>query len=292
MNRKNALLRLLRPHPVIIVLLCVVSLPLTIRALVIPSQPAALSIAAYALAFVSLVMVCLRIPDLVRAVQRFRRENRYYLHYTSDVQLRMSLSLWGSFAFNAAYALFQLGLGLWHHSAFFYAMAGYYLLLGGLRLMLARAVCGHAPDEDNPLQWRLCRRCGAWLLLMTLVLTVVMLYFIFRIRDFRHHEITVIAMAACTFTALALAIVNVVRYRKYNSPVYSAAKALSLVSACMSVVTLENAMFTAFGQDMAELSRQILLGVTGAVVALVVFTLSVMMIRQAHRALSAHENKH
>ena len=43
-------------------------------------------------------------------------------------------------------------------------------------------------------------------------------------------------MAAYTFTALTLAIVNAVRYRKYGSPAYSAAKAISLASATLGLL--------------------------------------------------------
>ena len=73
-------------------------------------------------------------------------------------------------------------------------------------------------------------------------------------------------MAAYTFASLTLAIVNAFRDKRYGSPAYSAAKAISLVSAIVSVLTLENAMLTAFGQDNSELFRQIMLGATGAAV--------------------------
>ena len=97
-------------------------------------------------------------------------------------------------------------------------MAGYYLLLAIMRLTLVRHTRHHAPGEDTALEWRKYRFCGALLMVMNLALAIFTLYFVFRISTFLHHEITTIAMAAYSFTALALAIVNAVRYRKYGSP--------------------------------------------------------------------------
>ena len=214
---------LLFPPPPVTGLLFPIAVVLMLWGMLTRGTADPLTIAFCALSFYGLVLVCLRIPDIIRRVQRFRRENRYYLLYSSDVQLRINLSLYFAVGFNAVYALFQLCLGLRHHSAWFYAMAGYYLLLALMRLSLVRHTHHHAAGEDSHTEWRKYRFCGWLLLVMNLTLAVFTLYFVFRIRVFRHHEITTIAMAAYTFTALTLAIVNAVRYRKYGSPAYSAA---------------------------------------------------------------------
>ena len=113
---------------------------------------------------------------------------------------------------------------------------------------------------------------------------------LFRIREFKHHEITTISMAAYTFASLTLAIINAFRYKKYGSPAYSAAKAISLVSAVVSVLTLENAMLTAFGQDNSELFRQIMLGATGAAVVCAVEGIAIYMICNAGKNLRVIHN--
>lgn len=285
MNWKKLGKAIFLPHPLVAGLL----FPVALIAMLLCTQrlgsEAPLTIAAYALSFYGLVLVCLRIPDMIRFVQRFRQENRYYLLYKNDVQLRVNLSLYGAFGFNAVYALFQLGLGLWHHSAWFYAMAGYYLLLAVMRLTLVRHTHRHTPGEDTALEWRKYRFCGWLLLAMNLALAIFTLYFVYRIRTFRHHEITTITMAAYTFAALTLAIVNAVRYKKYGSPAYSAAKAISLASATVSMLTLENAMLTTFGEESSELFRQIILGVSGIAVILVVQGIALHMILNANRRL-------
>ncbi|MBQ3168233.1 MAG: hypothetical protein IJB99_00580 [Clostridia bacterium] len=290
MDWKKITKRLLFPHPVFLWLFVPLALVLLIYSAIFYESTDVISIVSYVCSFCALVLVCLRIPDIVRFVRRFRQENKYAVRYASDVQLRINLSLYGAFLFNAVYAFFQLALGFKHHSAWFYSMAGYYFLLGLMRLMLVRYTRRHAPGQRLKTEWKKYRLCGAMLLLMTLVLTVFILYFIFRIRQFQHHEITTISMAAYTFSALTVAIVNAFLYKKYGSPVYSAAKAISLVSAVVSVLTLENAMLTAFGQDNSELFRQIMLGATGAAVICAVQGIAIYMIRNAGKNLKAIHN--
>lgn len=278
---------LLFPPPALAYLLFPAAAALMLWGMLSRGMEDPLTIAFCALSFYGLVLLCLRSPDIIRRVRRFRRENRYYLRYQNDVQLRINLSLYFAVGFNAAYALFQLCLGLRHRSAWFYAMAGYYLLLAVMRLTLMRHTRRHAAGEDTPLEWRKYRFCGWLLLVMNLALAVFTLYFVFRIRVFPHHEITVIAMAAYTFAALAVAVVNAVRYRQYGSPAYSAAKAISLVCAMVSMLTLENAMLTAFGQDSSEVFRQIILGASGVAVILEVQSIALYMIVNACRKLKA-----
>ena len=276
---------LLFPPPPVAWLLFPVAVALMLFGMLTRGWEDPLTIAFCALSFYGLVLVCLRIPDIIRFVQKVRRENKYYLLYKNDVQLRINLSLYTASFFNGAYALFHLCLGLWHHSAWFYAMAGYYLLLGLMRLALVRHTRRHAAGEDPRTEWKKYRFCGWLLLAMNLALAVFTLYFVFRIRVFLHHEITTIAMAAYTFSALTMAIVNVVRYRKYESPAYSAAKSISLVSAIVSMLVLENALLTAFGKADGEAFRQIMLGASGAAVILTVQGIALYMIVNASKKL-------
>lgn len=287
MNWKKLGKSLLFPHPVCLTLLTAIATVLLIYSFAALETTDPVSCAAYALSFYALLAVCVRIPDLISFIQRFRQENRYYLLYRSDVRLRMNITLYGSFSFNAVYAVFQLCLGLWHASVWFYAMAVYYFLLAAMRLMLANHARNYAPGERQQMEWRKYRLCGVLLLLMNVALAIIIIYFVWQIRVFRHHEITTLAMATYTFAALALAIVNAYRYKRYGSPAYSAAKAISLSSAAVSVLTIENAMLTAFGQESSALFRQIMLGATGTCVALFVIGMAVYMIVNAGRHLKA-----
>lgn len=285
MNWKKLGRRMLFPHPLFIIIFVPAAAALLAYSFLLLESQDPRSIAAYVCSFYALTLLCLRAPDLIRFFIRFRHENRYAARYASDLRLRMNISLAGSFAFSACYAIFQLGLGLWHRSVWFYAMAGYYFLLAVMRLLLARYTGRHTPGENQRAEWRKYLMCGVCLLLTTLALTVFIIYFVWKIRVFEHHEITTIAMAAYTFLSFGMAVRNAVRSRSYGSPAYSAAMAVSLAASLVSVLTLENAMLTAFGQESGEAFRRIMLGATGAGVILTVQCMAVYMIRRAGKAL-------
>jgi uncharacterized membrane protein YfcA len=103
--------------------------------------------------------------------------------------------------------------------------------------------------------------------------------------------IITIALAAFSFTAITVAIVNMVKYRKYNSPVWSASKALSFVAALVSMLTLEDAMLATFGQAEGEGFRQIMCGLTGVGVVAIVLAIAIYMIVTSTKQIKTFENK-
>ena len=131
------------------------------------------------------------------------------------------------------------------------------------------------------------RLCGWIFLAMNLTLSLMVFFMVYWNRTFEHHEITTIALAAYTFTAFTVAIINMVKYRKYNSPVYSASKAISLASACVSMLTLEATMLTTFNDGSINiLTRKIMLGCTGGVISIFIITMAVYMIVQSNKKLN------
>ena len=243
-------------------------------------------IGSYVLAFYTLTILCARMPELVRGLQNFKSENRYVQLWTGDVRLRTNVTLSGSALWNGAYGALQLGLGIYHKSAWFYALAAYYATLAVMRLFLVRHTLRHDPGQQMRQELTRYRACGWVFLLTNLALSGMMLYMISQNRRVRHNEITTIAMAAYTFTTLTLAIVNVIRYRKFNSPALSAAKAISLAAACVSMLTLEDTMLTTFsGETMTPEKIRLFLALSGGAVSIFIVAMAVYMIVQANRKL-------
>lgn len=121
---------------------------------------------------------------------------------------------------------------------------------------------------------------------MNIMLSLMVFFMVYWNRTFRHHEITTIALAAYTFTAFTVAIINIIKYRKYNSPVYTASKAISLTAAGVSILTLEATMLTTFGDgNMSNLTRKIMLGCTGGVVSVFIIIMAIFMIAQSGKKI-------
>ncbi len=246
------------------------------------------TVASYVLAAYTLTLWCCRIPQIISFFRKLKNENKYVRIWRGDVRLRVNIGLFGGFAWNAAYALFQLCLGLYHRSFWFSSLAVYYLLLGLMRLSLAGFTRSHKPGEDMAAELKKYRGCGVVLLFMNLALALIIFFLVYWNRTFHHHPITAIAMAAYTFGSFTLATVNVVRYRRLGSPAYSAAKAISLAAACVSMLTLEATMLTAFGDgSMGLTDRRIFLGATGAAVSAFIIGMAVYMIRRANQQLKS-----
>ena len=130
------------------------------------------------------------------------------------------------------------------------------------------------------------RACGWIFLLMNLALTLIVFFMLYWNRTFTHHMITAIAMAAYTFTALTVAIVNIVKYRKYNSPVFSATKAISFAAACVSMLTLTSTMLTTFKDEtMDTFAQKSMLAAVGFSVSGVVVLMAIYMIMHSTKRL-------
>lgn len=282
---------ILFPPTAIMLILIPIATVFLIYALVFMGQDSLPAIAAYVLSFYTLLVWCIRLPQLIALFRKFRAENRYARRWLEDRQLRMKVSLYGTLYFNTAYALLQLGLGFWHHTFWYYTLAGYYICLAIMRFFLARYTGSHQPGENQKEELLRYRNCGIVLLLMNLTLSVMVFFMIYWGRTFRHHQITTIALAAYTFTAFTLAIINLIKYRKLKSPVYAAAKVVSLASACVSMLTLEAAMLTAFGAEtMDTLTRNLFLGLTGFAVCAFIILMAVGMIYNGNNLLRRIKN--
>ena len=279
MNWKKLGKALLFPHIAIMILLVPIATVLLVGSMVFVGTDSVIAYISYVLAAYTLTVWCFKIPKLINFFKTFKNENKYARRWQDDTRLRVNVSLYGSFAWNALYGIFQLWLGFYHHTFWFYSLGAYYICLGVMRFFLVRYTSKYAPGERMQTELKKYRACGIVFLVMNLALALIIFFMVYWNRTFEHHMITAIAMAAYTFTAFTVAIVNVVKYRKYNSPVFSASKAISLAAALVSMLTLESTMLTAFSDEtMTDISRKLMLGVTGGVISLLIVAMAIYMI--------------
>lgn len=286
MNFKKIAKALLYPHMAIMIILVPISVVLLVYSMVCLGSESAVSIISYVLSAYTLTIWCLKIPDLIRFFKNFKNSNKYALIWQNDARLRINVSLYGSLVCNVAYALLQLGLGFIHSTFWFFSLAGYYLSLAVVRFFLVGYTTKHKPGTNIKRELVKFRFCGIVFLVMNLAISLMIFFMVYWNRTFIHHEITTIAMAAYTFTAFTASIVNIVKYRKHNSPVYTASKAINLAAACVSMLTLESTMLTTFDDgSMSLLERKILLASSGGAISVFIIIMAVYMIIQANKKL-------
>ena len=286
MNPKKIGKALLFPHIAIMILLVPIATVLLVGSMVFIGTESPIAIVSYVIAAYTLTVWCFKIPYLIKFFNTFKDENKYAKRWQDDARLRVNVSLYGSFAWNALYGLFQLWLGFYHHTFWFYSLGGYYICLAIMRFFLVRHTRKYAPGEKMQAELLKYRACGIVFLVMNLALALIVFFMVYWNRTFEHHMITAIAMAAYTFTAFTVAIVNVIRYKKYNSPVYSASKAISFAAACVSMLTLTSTLLTTFSDEtMGAMEQKMMLGSVGGAVSAVVVAMALYMIVSGTRKL-------
>ena len=124
-----------------------------------------------------------------------------------------------------------------------------------------------------------------WLLLVNLSLSGAVLMILYQNRGYDYPGVLIYVMALYTFYSTAHAVVELVKYRSFASPVMSAAKSVSLSAALVSMLNLETAMFAQFGGDMAQKDQNLMIILTGAGISVTVIALSVSLIVRATKEI-------
>lgn len=283
---------LLFPRLWVMLLLLPVAAALLVYSMVFVGTETVIAYVSYVLSAYTLTVWCVRIPELIQIIRSFKNENKYVRIWLVNTRLRVNVSLYGSLIWNTVYAVFQLWLGFYHSSFWFCSLAVYYISLALMRLSLVRYMRGNTPGENIRAELLRYRTCGIVFLITNLALTLMIFFMVYWNRTFNHHEITTIAMAAYTFTSFTMAIINMIKYRKYQSPVYSASKAISLAAACVSMLTLESTMLTTFGGETMDMtSRKVMLGVSGGAISAFIIAMAVYMIMQSTNRLKSIKEK-
>ena len=205
----------------------------------------------------------------------------------SNTEFRIKLFLFISLIFNFGYASFLFVVSRIYFSKWFFVMSIYYALLSAARIFIFFEI-----NPNNTLRKKILsmRACGCFLLLLNLVVSVMVFLLIYTVPPAKYHEIIVITLATYTFSALTLAIINIVKYLKKNDHVYSCAKVISLISASVSMLTLTNTMLATFGGDDTML-RRIILPIFSGVVAIFIIVCAILMIKKANNDLKVLKNE-
>lgn len=277
---------LLFPHIAIMITLIPVATVFLVFSMVYIGTATIPAYVSYVFAAYTLTIWCFKIPNIIRFFISVKSENKYVRRWLEDTHMRTNITMYGSLLWNVAYAVMQLGLGFIHSTFWFYSLAGYYLFLGLMRFYLVQHTTKYKPGEKMKMELIRYRTCGWVFLALNLTLTLIIFFMLYWNRTFEHHEITTITLAAYTFTTFTFAIINTVKYRKYNSPVLSAGKAVSLAAGAVSILTLESTMLTTFGDGTMNLmSRRIMLGCTGGAVSVFIIVMAIYMIAQSSKKL-------
>lgn len=201
--------------------------------------------------------------------------------YLSEKSFRAEISLYPSLVINLFYAGIKLFSGIRYQSVWFGTLSVYYILLAVMRFSLLHHVRKRERRQKNQIsELKICRLCGIILMILDWALTGMIILVVRKNSGFEYPGTLIYAMALYTFYAVITAIMNVIKFRKYNSPVISAAKVINLTAALVSMLSLETAMLTQFGDARDAAFRQRMTAATGTGVSIIVLGMAVYMIAQ------------
>lgn len=203
--------------------------------------------------------------------------------YLREDMFRAQTGLYQGFFINLLYAGIKMFSGIFYRSVWFITLAVYYILLAVMRASLLHYV---RKDGKNKIsEWKRYRLCGIILLFMNIALSGIVILVVRQNSGFEYPGMLIYVMAMYAFYAAITAVRNVVKFRRYGSPVMSAAKAINLTAALVSLLSLETAMLTQFGAANDPMFRQIMTASTGAGISVVVLGMAVFMIVRSTRQM-------
>lgn len=236
----------------------------------------------YVVAFYTLSVVTLFcsvvLPKRYNQIKQKVYDNPIGNRYMTDAVFRTHVSLYASLGVNLLYVAVNLVSFLLYRSYWFVVLSGYYVILAVMRFLLLRYVRGNKIGTNLIGELKRARLCAIILLTVNFALSGAVLMILYEDKGFQYHGILIYVMAAYTFYMTTHAIVDLVKYRKYKSPVMTISKVIALSAALVSMLSLETAMFSQFGQDMTSENQRLMIALTGAGVSITVVTMSVYMI--------------
>lgn len=135
---------------------------------------------------------------------------------------------------------------------------------------------------SEPKRYRLC---GGILLVLNLALSVMVILVVVWNQGFEYGEYLIYVMEIYSFYTMIPSAINVIKFRRYNSPVLSAAKVINLTAALVSMMSLETAMISQFDTANDPAFRRTMTGMTGFAVCAFVLVMAIYMIVRAGKQL-------
>ena len=235
--------------------------------------------AVYVLAFYSLSVVtvfCVMVlPKQYQHIKEKVLANPLINRYATDKVFRIKASLNLSLGINLLYVAINVLSWYLYQSWWFVCLAVYYGIMSLMRFLLVRYVRLNDIGTNRYGELKRSLACSYIMLLLNLFLSGAVLMVVYQNRGYEYHGIMIYVMAMYTFYMATYAIINLVKYRSFESPVMSTARAISLAAALVSMLNLETAMFAEFGADMVKTDQRLMIILTGAGISITVIAMAV-----------------
>lgn len=279
----TVLKKVFTPHTIILIFLVVLSAVMIPLSFIKIFRGTVFAYVSWLVSAYTLTAVCFRIPDIVMTIYNKVMGIKPVYRYFNDLHFKVFISLLGSFSINFLYAVFKLVYSAMSGAFWFGAVSIYYILLCVVRFYLIKKLPENNAAGNFYKEMKTYRITGIFLLALNMALSV-MIFEVIRDADWSHYRgFMIYVVAGYTLYCLIMAIVNIVRYRKLNNPVMSAAKCINLTTALVSLFSLQTALFSRFGTG--RMLEYYLNVVTGTAVCILALIIAIYMCVRSTRVL-------
>lgn len=281
-------------HPVVIAILVPATVVLLCYSLGYSEANPIIAYFSYGFSAYTLVTVAVRMPALIKRIRKGLYSNRYSRTYLTDRQVRYMISLHTGLGINILYAVLKFLAGFYFKSMWLGAVAVYYMVLSLIRFGLLRKERyskRYECDEEKRLYGlKAYRFCGYLMFLLNIAVSVLVVQMIWQNKFYSYPGFLIFASAAYSFYCFITAIINMVKYRKMEQPIFSAAKMISFACAIMSILTMQTGMLTQFSTSGQENFVRLMNTFTGGAVCLIIFLMAVLMVKRGNTEIRKMKN--
>ena len=283
MELKEILKKIIFPHEIVVFLLFNISAIGLSFVFINNMKTHPLAYVMYLLSSYTLVAICVRISGIVKWWKRKLHENKYTDMYLTDKDLRMRISMYRGLIVTFVFAAFKIILGFVYDSSWFFAMAGYNIILSLMRFILIRMSQkkGLSEQEERVRGLQGYRICGWLMMVLNVAVSVIIFMVIVKKQTIEYNMIVCIGLASFTFICFTKAIIDLIKYRQRKNPIYAAVKRMDMVKAIVSIFTLQVTMLTTFRGKGAMIDIELMNMFTGVVVVIAINTIAALMIAGA-----------
>ena len=286
--------KLLFPPVWIIVLLTVICTVALVAIFINGWEMSPLAYISYVLAFYTLTAICIVcwkvLPGYYKSVKSKMHENKYIDRYMTDAVFKSNVGLYRSLAINLIYIVVNAVSGYIYQTYWFVIFAVYYAIIAMMRFLLVRYVIKNPIGNNHLGELKRARQCAYILMTVNLALSAAVLMMVFWNRGFQYQGFLIYVIALYTFYITVTAVIDMIKYRKYKSPILSITKVIKMASALFSMLFLETAMFAQFGADTSTEVKRLMIILTGAGISVAVVTMAIYMIVQTTREIKQYKH--
>lgn len=243
----------------------------------------------YVLSFYTLTVICIVcwkvLPGNYKSVKNKMHENKYIDRYMTDAVFKSNVGLYRSLAINLIYIVVNVVSGYIYQTYWFVIFAIYYGIIAMMRFLLVRYVIKNPIGKNHLGELKRARSCAYILMTVNLALSGAVLMMVFWGRGFQYQGFLIYVIAMYTFYITVTAVIDMIKYRKYKSPILSITKVIKMTSAIFSMLFLETAMFAQFGADTSPEVKRLIIMLTGAGISIAVVSMAIYIIVQTTREI-------